>query len=372
MKKEIGQEYTVALLAIGLGLLAGAVLMLVTGNNPLLGFFYLFSGGLMKITRIGNTLATATPLIFTGLSVAFAFRTGLFNIGAAGQMLIGGLCATALGLTLPWPKPLLLPVIVLAAALGGALWGLVPGWLKAKFNVHEVVCTIMMNWIAYWSVYYIVPAYFKGAYLETESRRIPEAASLKVGWLTRLFKGSYINLGFFIAIATVLIIAYILDRTTLGYELKAVGYNRDAAEYAGIQANRNIILSMMIAGACAGLGGAAFYVGYASNMQIGVLPSQGFDGIAVALLGANSPWGVFMAAIFFGLLHSGKGFMNAMTKVPPEIADSIIATIIYFAATSVLMERLRQRLQKRRQARDKTDLPLDPEAKLQEKVGGVG
>src|SRR5690606_27925954 len=228
------------------------------------------------------------------------------------------------------------------------------------------------NWIAYWSVYYIVPAYFKGAYLETESRRIPEAASLKVGWLTRLFKGSYINLGFFIAIATVLIIAYILDRTTLGYELKAVGYNRDAAEYAGIQANRNIILSMMIAGACAGLGGAAFYVGYASNMQIGVLPSQGFDGIAVALLGANSPWGVFMAAIFFGLLHSGKGFMNAMTKVPPEIADSIIATIIYFAATSVLMERLRQRLQKRRQARDKTDLPLDPEAKLQEKVGGVG
>lgn len=371
MKKETGQEYTVALLAIVFGLLAGACLMLVTGNNPLLGFFYLFSGGLMNITRIGNTLATATPLVFTGLSVAFAFKTGLFNIGAAGQMLIGGLCAIALGLTVPWPKPLLLPVIVLAAALGGALWGLVPGWLKAKFNVHEVVCTIMMNWIAYWSVYYIVPAYFKGAYLETESRRIPAAASLKVDWLTKLFKGSYINLGFFLAIGVVLLVAYILERTTLGYELKAVGYNRDAAEYAGIQANRNIVLSMVIAGACAGLGGAAFYVGYASNMQIGVMPSQGFDGIAVALLGANSPWGVFMAAIFFGLLHSGKGFMNAMTKVPPEIADSIIATIIYFAATSVLIERLRARWQRRRQTQDRTDLAPGPEAGLQEKVGGA-
>lgn len=371
MKKEQRWEYTVALLAVGFGLLAGAFLMLVTGNNPLTGFYYLFSGGLMNIARIGNTLATATPLIFTGLSVAFAFKTGLFNIGGAGQMLIGGLCATAIGLSVSWPKPLLLPVIVLAAALGGALWGFVPGWLKAKFNVHEVVCTIMMNWIAYWSVYYIIPAYFKGAYLETESRRIPEAASLKVGWLTRLFQGSYINLGFFIAIIVVMIIAYILERTTLGYELKAVGYNRDAAEYAGINANRNIILSMMIAGACAGLGGAAFYVGYASNMQIGVMPSQGFDGIAVALLGANSPWGVFLAAIFFGLLHSGKGFMNAMTQVPPEIADSIIATIIYFAATSVLIERFWQKFQKRRQDPHKADLSAGQEAGAKESVGGA-
>jgi ABC-type uncharacterized transport system permease subunit len=371
VKKEMRKEYTIALVAVGLGLLAGALLMLVTGNNPILGFIYLISGGLMNIERIGNTLATATPLIFTGLSVAFAFKTGLFNIGGAGQMLIGGLCATVIGLTLNWPKPLLLTVIIIASALGGALWGLVPGWLKAKFNVHEVVCTIMMNWIAYWSVYYIIPAYFKGAYLETESRRIPEAASLKVGWLTDLFRGSYINLGFFLAIIAVVVIAYILERTTLGYELKAVGLNRYAAEYAGIQSNRNIILSMMIAGACAGLGGAAFYVGYASNMQIGVLPSQGFDGVAVSLLGANSPWGVFMAAIFFGVLHSGKGFMNAMTQVPPEIADSIIATIIYFSATSVLIEKYWGRLQKRLAEKEKTGPPLVAEEEIKEKVGGA-
>jgi simple sugar transport system permease protein len=301
----------------------------------------------MSIERVGNTLATATPLILTGLSVAFAFRTGLFNIGAAGQMLIGGLCATAVGLTFALPKPVLLTLMVAAAVLGGALWGLVPGLLKAKFNVHEVVATIMMNWISYWTVYYVVPAYFKGAYLETESRKISDAASLKTEWLTGMFGGSYINLGLFLAVVAVIVIAFIIDRTTFGYELKAVGLNRHAAEYAGIKADRSIVMSMMIAGALAGLGGATFYVGYASNIQIGVLPTQGFDGIAVALLGGNSPWGVFGAALFFGLLHSGKGFMNAMTRIPPEIADTIIATIIYFSATSILVERNWDRLKRK-------------------------
>jgi ABC-type uncharacterized transport system permease subunit len=340
--------YLIAVVAIMLGLLAGAVLMAVTGNNPVTGFVYLFKGGLMSIERFGNTLATATPLILTGLSVAFAFRTGLFNIGSAGQMLIGGLCATAVGLTITLHKPALLCMMMLSAMLGGALWGLVPGLLKAKFNVHEVVSTIMMNWIAYWTVYYVVPSYFKGAYLETESRKIPDAASLKVKWLTEMFNGSYINLGFFLAIASVIIVVFILNRTTLGYELKAVGFNRHAAEYAGIKAGRNIVMSMMIAGALSGLAGLAFYAGYASNIQIGVLPSQGFDGIAVSLLGANSPWGVFGAAIFFGLLHSGKGFINAMTSIPPEIADTIIATIIYFSATSMLIEKNWSRLQRKK------------------------
>jgi simple sugar transport system permease protein len=250
------------------------------------------------------------------------------------------------GLIFPWPKIILLPAAIIAALIGGALWGIVPGYLKAKFNVHEVVSAIMMNWVAYWTVYYIVPAYFKGAYLETESRKIPDAASLKVKWLTDLFDGSYLNLGFILAILAVIGIAFILNRTTLGYELKAVGFNRHAAEYAGIHANRNIVVSMMIAGGLAGLGGASFYIGYASNIQIGVMPSQGFDGIAVSLLGINSPLGVLCAAVFFGLLHSGKGFMNAMTQIPPEIADSIIATIIYFAATSILIEKGWERLKK--------------------------
>ena len=347
MKWKFNNEYILSIVAVILGLIAGSILMLVAKSNPIEGYIYLFRGGLMNIERIGNTLATATPLIFTGLSVAFAFKTGLFNIGAAGQMLIGGLCATTIGLTFAWPKPILLTVMILAAMIGGGLWGALPGWLKARYNVHEVVSTIMMNWIAYWTVYYTIPAYFKGQFLETESRRIPFEASLKVPWLTDLFNGSYINLGLFVAILFVFIIAFILNKTTLGYELKAVGYNRHAAETAGINVNRGVVLSMVIAGALAGLGGATFYVGFASNMQIGVLPSHGFDGIAVALLGANSPVGVLGAAVFFGMLHTGKGFMNAMTSIPPEIADTIIATIIYFSATSILIQRNWDKLKKK-------------------------
>ena len=346
VKFTIKKELVVGLTAVILGLLAGALFMAVTGNNPFAGFYYLFAGGLMNLERIGNTLAMATPLILTGLSVAFAFRTGLFNIGAAGQALMGGLVAIALGLTLNLPQPVLVPIILVAAALAGCLWAWLPGYLKARFNVHEVVSTIMMNWIAYWVTYYTVPAYFKGSF-ETESRLIPDAASLKVPFLTHLFNGSYINLGLVISLAAVAVVAIILNRTVLGYRLKAVGYNRHAAEYAGINVNRHIVTSMAIAGALAGLGGATLYVGYASSMQIGILPSIGMDGIAVALLAANNPLGVMGSALFFGLLQSGKGFMNAMTKIPPEIGDTIIATIIYFAATSVLIEQVFDKLSKK-------------------------
>lgn len=329
----------VSILAIILGLLTGALLMLAINSNPIEGFTYLFQGGLKNIERIGNTIATATPLILTGLSVAFAFRTGLFNIGAAGQMLFGGFCATAVGLTVNAPRPLLLVLMIVAGILGGAAVAIIPGILKAKFNVHEVVSTIMMNWTVFWFVYYMIPKYFKGQY-ETESRPLKDTALFKLDWLSDLFEGSYINLGIILAIVAIILIGFILNKTTLGYELKAVGFNRHAAEYAGIPVNKNIVLSMMIAGGLAGLAGAIEYAGNTNIIQIGVLPNQGFDGIAVSLLGANSPIGVLFAALFFGLLYTGSGFMSAMTEIPPEIANTIMATIIYFAATSIIIERL--------------------------------
>jgi simple sugar transport system permease protein len=152
-------------------------------------------------------------------------------------------------------------------------------------------------------------------------------------------------------------VAFIINKTTLGYELKAVGFSRHAAEYAGMRVNRNIILSMLISGALAGLGGVALYTGNASSMQIGILPSQGYDGIAVALLGANNPIGVFFAAILFGVLYSGTGFMNAMTEIPPELANTIIAIIIYFAATSVLIHRLMNKSEKRRKQAKESNGP---------------
>ncbi|MGV2941172.1 ABC transporter permease [Mesobacillus sp. LC4] len=344
----------VSLISIILGLVAGGILMLFIGSNPIEGYSYLLQGALKNLERIGNTLATATPLIFTGLSVAFAFRTGLFNIGASGQMLVGGLAASAVALTFDFSRPILLLVMVLAGLVAGALWAFIPGLLKAKFNVHEVVSTIMMNWIAYWTIYYVVPGYFKGEFLETESKKLAETDTLRTPFLTEMFDGSYINLGLFFAVIAVIIIAFIIDKTTLGFELKAVGFNRFAAEYAGMKVNRNIILSMLISGALAGVGGVALYTGNASSIQIGILPSQGYDGIAVALLGANHPVGVFFAAVLFGILYSGTGFMNAMTEIPPELANTIIAIIIYFAATSVMIERLLNKFKAKKSNKDKS------------------
>jgi len=337
-----------SILAIILGMIAGAILMAVMSFNPFEGYLYLFKGGLMNMERIGNTIATATPLILTGLSVAFAFKTGLFNIGTPGQMLAGGFTAIAIGLTFDLPKIILVPIIVILGTLAGALWGAVPGLLKARFNVNEVVSAIMMNWIAYWSVYYLIPDYFKGEFLETESRMLPESATLRVEWLTSLFDNSFINLGIFLAIAAVIAVWFILNKTVLGYELKAVGFNRFGAEYAGMPVNRNIMISMAIAGALSGLAGVIQYTGNSNIMQIGVMPSQGFDGIAVALLGANNPVGVLFSGLFFGVLYVGRGFMNAAVKVPPELADTIMATIIYFAATSMIMDKLINKVLKKR------------------------
>lgn len=307
-----------------------------------------WGGWLRDIRRFSDTFAIATQLILTGLSVTFAFRTGLFNIGAAGQMLMGGLAATAIGLLVPLPSYLLVPLVVLGATLAGALWGTLPGFLKAQFNVHEVVSTIMLNWIAVWLVAWIVPTWLKSNQ-ETQSARLPLAASLKMDWLSELTNQSSLNLGLVLALVATVIIAIILKRTTLGFELKAVGFNRLAAEYAGMEDKRNIVVSMAIAGALAGLAGATQYAGYAVNLQIQVLPSQGFDGIAVALLGNLTPLGVVASSMFFGILYTSRGLMNAALKIPPEISDTIIAIIIYLSATSILIHRLLDKLTPRKE-----------------------
>lgn len=332
-----------SVMAVVLGLLAGAVLMLVMGFDPLVAYDSLFKGGLKNITKIGDTIASATPLILTGLSVAFAFKTGLFNIGTPGQMLIGGFASLVVGLTVNLPSIILLPLMVLAGMLAGALCGAIPGLLKAKFNVHEVVSSIMMNWIILYFTQYTIQNHFKGA-TEDTSRALGLGNTLKAEWLTKLFGNSNaLNLGIFLAIIAAFIVWFILNKTVLGYELKAVGFNRFGAEYAGMSVNRNIIVSMMIAGALAGLAGVTQYAGYADCIQTGIMPSQGFNGIAVALLGANSPLGVVLSALFFGILNVGKGAMSIKANVPTELADTIMATIIYFSATSLIMENLIKR-----------------------------
>ena len=280
----------------------------------------------------------STQLILIGLSVAFAFKTGLFNIGASGQMLMGGITGSILAYYLPlsMPRPLYLLIIIIASMLTGAFWGFISGFLKAKFNVHEVVSTIMLNWIAYWIVYDFIPRFIIDPTISVKSKPIETAHTLRAEWLSKLTGSFSINYGIFLAIIMCFVIWFILQKTTLGFSLKAVGSNKFCAEYAGIKVNRSIMISMAIAGALASLAGLTYYCGYSNIMEMGKMPNEGFDGIAVALLGNCSPVGVFFAALFFGILKMGKGSLAA-TGIPTEIADTIIATIIYFTATNVIL-----------------------------------
>lgn len=341
------QKIAVPFLSVLLGFLIGALVMLISGHNPVEAYTALLKGaGLLgNVKRFGDTLLSMTTLILTGLSVAFAFRTGLFNIGAPGQMLMGGFVAVYIGVTLSLPRAVHLPLAVLAATIAGALWAVLPGLLKAKYRIHEVVSTIMMNWIALWSVYYFVPTFIPG-HFNTESRSINPTATLRVEWMTELFQGSYVNVGLFLALVAALIIWWILDKTTFGYELKAVGFNPHAAQYAGMEVGRNIIFSMVIAGALAGLAGAVFYLGYTDNIKIGMLPAQGFDGIAVALVGLNNPIGVILSAFLFGFMNAGKLFMQSATAVPNELVPAINGIIIFFAAANLAINTWLQKLGK--------------------------
>ena len=332
------RPFLVSILAILFGFLVGTVLLLLSGANPLECFKLLFQGGLLTKKRLFNTFSSAIPLIFTGLSVTFAYKTGLFNIGATGQMMIAGLMSVITALSLDAPRFILLPAVVLAGVLSGAVYGGIQGYLKSKFNVNEVVSGIMMNWIAHWTVYYVVSDFFQSPSMVTESKTIPDAASLRSEWLFSLTESTSFNWGFILALASVVLVHFILKYTVTGYSMRAVGFSPEAAEYGGINVRKNSILSMAIAGALAGAAGVVYYCGYSASIRIGVQPSQGFDGIAVALLGGLSPVGVIFSSIFFAILQTGKGFMNAMTHIAPEIADTIIAIIIYFAAISKLVD----------------------------------
>ena len=325
------------------GFVVGFLLLLLLGYDAVSGFRALFEGGVAGITdgnlrQFGNVLLNMTPLILTGLSIAFAFKTGLFNIGVAGQMLFGGFLAVAVGSLWDMPRILHLPLLILASMIGGGLWATVPGILKAKFRINEVVTGIMMNYIALWGVRWFTSRWVAGSDV-TQSAPILESATLRSPWLTEMFDRSTVNYGLFIGIAACLATWFILEKTTFGFELKAVGYNKDAAHYAGMKVTRNILISMIIAGALAGLGGATLYAGFSDRMTgLGTMPSQGFDGIAVALLGLNSPLGVFLAAFFLGYMNIGGAYMQVLERIPAELVSIIISTIIYFAALSVMIE----------------------------------
>ena len=350
-------SFLVSITAVILGVIAGSILILIIGKNPIVGFERLLFGAFSNKRRIGNTLSMSTQLILMGLSFSFAYKTGLFNIGGSGQMLMGGIVSTILGHYLPssMPKPVYIVIVVIGAVLIGGLWGLIAGFLKAKFNVHEVVSSIMLNWIAYWLVYDFIPRFVKDQAIAVKSKPLDFSKTLGLEWLRKATGMSTLNLGFLFAIIACVVIWLILEKTTLGYNLKAVGANKYCAEYAGIKIQRSIMISMAIAGALAGLAGLTYYCGYSNLMEMGKMPNEGFDGIAVALLGNCSPIGVFFAAIFFGALKMGKGSLAA-TGIPTELADTIIATIIYFTATSVIIASFWNKIYKKRYEKKKVKL----------------
>jgi len=348
----------VPLIAVLLGFILGAVIIVFTGKNPLAMLIALgrtvtgidFSGRAdFNLRYVGEFLVQSLPITLTGLSVAFAFRTGLFNIGAEGQLMVGSLAAVAVALLVDAP-PLLHPLLCLLAAMAaGALWAAVPGYLKARFNVHEVVVSIMMNYTALYFVNWALLQF--GSLDRVKTPEFPPSASLKSEFLTAITNGSRLNWGLIPVVLGVLLFWFIVEKTTFGYRLRAVGFNKEAARYAGMKVEQNIVLSMMISGAFAALGGAVITLG---TFNFGrVLPSfegYGMDGIAVALVGGNAAVGVLLSGLLFGMLKAAQPLMQSQ-GIPREIASIIQASIVLFVAMRVGIETLLDFAKRKREAR---------------------
>jgi simple sugar transport system permease protein len=349
-----------SIFSILIGLLFGLIVLLVSNSAQAgEGFAIILKGGFSTGAKgMGQVLYFATPLILTGLSVGFAFKTGLFNIGAAGQFIMGAFAAVYIGVKWTFlPAPWHWIVALMGAAVVGGLWALIPGLLKAYMNVHEVISTIMMNYIGMYLANHLVKLYIydtkKGLSLNTA-----ESAVLPKGGLDYIFYNplgptkdmSTVNCGIWIAIIIAIVIYIILNKTTFGYELKACGFNPHASKYAGINDKRNIVLSMVIAGMLAGLGGGLLYLSGANGRHIkvvDVLAAEGFNGIPVALLGLSNPIGIIFSAIFISYITQGGNYLQTLDFVP-EVIDIIIAIIIYFAAFSLILRSLLPRFIKHR------------------------
>lgn len=349
IKKLFKGTFGFTIISIIIGFVVGGIILSLVGFNPFEAYGVMFRGAFSRPKYVGWVIVRATPLILTGLSVAFAFRTGLFNIGAEGQFIVGALVATATGYFLPLP-PIIHPIVVfLLAVMAASIWGGIAGYLKARFGVHEVIATIMLNWIAFYlSNFFISIERFKIANNEA-SEKILKSAEIgilsqwkrsdagrdflnNVPFLKDLL-GAPINWGIFVAIALAVLVWYILSKTTLGYKLRAVGYNPFAAEYGGINVNKNMVISMLIAGGLAGAGGALHVMGFTHSVTIlAGMEGYGFNGIAVALIGSNTALGSVLAGILFGFFQYGGPKIQTALRAPSEIIDIVIGTIVFFIA----------------------------------------
>lgn len=328
-------------IAVLVGLLFGLIILFISNPSQAMnGFITILSGGFTDGAKgIGQVLYYATPIIMTGLSVGFAFKTGLFNIGAPGQFIMGAFGAIYVGIMWTWlPSSIHWLVALLAGGILGGIWALIPGVLKACFNVNEVISCIMSNYIGMYAVNFMVKQTVFDS-LRNQSKPVASSAIVPKFGLDKIFVGSGVNGGIIIAIVIAVIIYIILNKTIFGYELKACGYNPFASQYAGINAKRNIILSMAIAGCLAGIGGGLLYLaGTGKYLEVvDILAAEGFNGIPVALLGMSNPLGIVIAGIFIAYITVG-GFYMQLYDFAPQIIDIIIAAIIYFSAFSLIFK----------------------------------
>jgi simple sugar transport system permease protein len=330
------------LIAIVIGFIVGAVLLTLADVSPAEAYGKLVSSVFGKPKYIVWAIIYATPLIFTGLSVAFSFRMGMFNIGAEGQFVMGALAACVVGILVDVPTIIHVPLCIIAAIVAGSIWGILVGILKIKRGINEVLSFIMFNWIAFYFSNYIVNLEVIHKIGGGEaSKDILDSASIKLPQSVQTLLGcSSANIGIFMAIIAASIIWFILKKTTLGYKICAVGFNKNAAIYGGINSNKTTLIAMGISGALAGIGGAVQVLGMSGRIsQFAGQEGYGFQGITVALIGASNPIGCIFAGFFYGAMKYG-GSKLSLIDAPSEIVDIIMGTIIFFIAISHVFKRL--------------------------------
>jgi len=341
-------------ISIFLGLFVGAIILLLAGYNPIEAYWVMIQGIFGKPKYISYVIIRSTPLILTGLSIAFAFRTGLFNIGAEGQFIIGSTTAVIAGYFVHLPMFLHIPFVILCALIASGFYGGIAGFFKARFGVNEVISTIMLNWVALYLQNFLIytPGFQKPggevSYSIQPTARITFLDTWKrseegVQWLLehpfwRDILKTPVNAGFLIAIAVAVLVWFILKHTTLGYRLRTVGYNFHAAEYGGINVKKNMVISMTISGALAGLAGAMQVMGVSHNVSLlAAMEGYGFDGIAVSLIGNSTPVGCVFSGLLFGGLKYGGPKMQPAMGAPSEIVNIVIGVIVFFIAIPQLI-----------------------------------
>ncbi|GAB4503878.1 MAG: ABC transporter permease [Anaerolineales bacterium] len=331
----------VPILAVLTAMVIGAIVIFVAGGNPLYAYLGLFQGAFGSAKAWSETAVWASPYIFAGLAVALAFKGGLFNIGAEGQLALGAVTAAWVGYALPdmlgitLPAIIHLPLAILLGVLAGALWAAIPGALKAYTGGHEVINTIMMNYIALNMVSFLLNGPMKDKNPNNVIARTPEIA--ESARLPVIFEGFRIHWGFVLALVVAVIVWWLLWKTTLGFEIRTVGANPDAARYAGINVKRTIILTMALSGLLAGLAGAIEVTGLNYRHELGFSIGYGFDAIAIALLGKTHPLGVVLAAILFAGMRNGGTRMQFLTQIPVDVISVIQALILLFVAADAII-----------------------------------